>query len=645
MRNFNLTIETRSFIKRLTTGVIIINLLAYALVGLFLYQVRFQYERQAERSTQNLSQSLEINITGIFDKIDLMILNLVDEAEMHLASGGIKPRSINAFIVRQRGHLPEIDSMRMVTAEGIIAYGSPALTSPLKTIADRDYFIELRDNPKAGLVISKPVQSRITGKWIVIAARRVNQPNGTFAGIALCTLSLEYFNSLFSSLHVGEHGSVTMRDRDLAIVVRFPETQGIGSNVGMTNVSRLFRELVESGQESKTYKATYPVDSIERTYTYQKLSKYPYYINVGLAERDYLALWRKEAAVALSLLALLSMLTILAAMMIFKNRKIGRGLILHASMDGFCLTDIRGRLLEVNDKFCQMTGYSNQELLAMSIPGLEAVETADDIAVRIQRIMTRGEYHFESRHRRKDGAIIDVDVSMLYRPLEGGRIVAFVRDITERKKAEARLKSVLGEQKAILDNIGVGVLFSIYRKIIWANKSIAGMFGYTIEELVTKDAAIFYPDKKSYERIGHESNAAIERGVPVSDEIQLKRKDGSLFWCHMVAQAVTPHMPEDGLIWVLDDVTERKQSEQEREQLIENLTKAMAEIKTLQGILPTCSVCHKIRDDKGAWKQIETFILEQTEVEFTHGYCPECAQKAMEEIKQFKARHSGELNK
>jgi YesN/AraC family two-component response regulator len=73
----------------------------------------------------------------------------------------------------------------------------------------------------------------------------------------------------------------------------------------------------------------------------------------------------------------------------------------------------------------------------------------------------------------------------------------------------------------------------------------------------------------------------------------------------------------------------------EREQLITDLQKALTEIKTLQGILPICSVCKKIRDDAGSWKQMESYIRDHSEAEFSHGYCPECAQKAMQEFEEF----------
>jgi PAS domain S-box-containing protein len=114
--------------------------------------------------------------------------------------------------------------------------------------------------------------------------------------------------------------------------------------------------------------------------------------------------------------------------------------ILRTAMDGFWLVDTQGRLLEVNETYCRMSGYSAQELLTMTIPDLEAQEAVDDTAAHIQRIMTQGNDRFESRHRRKDGSSFDVEVGVQYRSIDGGRFVVFLQDITERKRAEQELK-------------------------------------------------------------------------------------------------------------------------------------------------------------------------------------------------------------
>ena len=81
-----------------------------------------------------------------------------------------------------------------------------------------------------------------------------------------------------------------------------------------------------------------------------------------------------------------------------------------------------------------------------------------------------------------------------------------------------------------------------------------------------------------------------------------------------------------------EEIRIRKEAETEKEHLIKNLTHALEEIKTLQGLLPICSFCKNIRDDKGYWNQIEAYISEHSEAEFSHGICPECSKKLYPDI-------------
>jgi PAS domain S-box-containing protein len=120
--------------------------------------------------------------------------------------------------------------------------------------------------------------------------------------------------------------------------------------------------------------------------------------------------------------------------------------ILQTAMDGFWLTNMDGKLIEVNETYCRMSGYNKKELLAMSIGDLDVVEKTNDIVNRIQNTSIQGEDRFESKHRRKDGSIIDVEVSAKYFPFEQGQIVFFIQDISDRKKAEQEL--IFSKEKA-----------------------------------------------------------------------------------------------------------------------------------------------------------------------------------------------------
>ncbi|MGB8707385.1 MAG: PAS domain S-box protein, partial [Dehalococcoidia bacterium] len=110
--------------------------------------------------------------------------------------------------------------------------------------------------------------------------------------------------------------------------------------------------------------------------------------------------------------------------------------IVRTTIDGFWLTDMQGHFLDVNDAYCHLAGYSHDELLNMAITDVEAIEEPGETAKHIRKIKEVGYDRFETRHRRKDGEIIDVVISVNYLPIDGGRMFVFIRDISERKRAE-----------------------------------------------------------------------------------------------------------------------------------------------------------------------------------------------------------------
>jgi HAMP domain-containing protein len=87
---------------------------------------------------------------------------------------------------------------------------------------------------------------------------------------------------------------------------------------------------------------------------------------------------------------------------------------------------------------------------------------------------------------------------------------------------------------------------------------------------------------------------------------------------------------------LVDENTERKKAEQEKEALITELKETISQVKTLKGLLPICSACKNIRDDKGYWNQIESYIKDHSEAEFSHGICPDCAKKLYPELSKWK---------
>ncbi len=112
-------------------------------------------------------------------------------------------------------------------------------------------------------------------------------------------------------------------------------------------------------------------------------------------------------------------------------------------------------------------------------------------------------------------------------------------------------------------------------------------------------------------------------------------KTGDPLW--LKDQAVIETYPEDHLclsLGILTVVTKEMKAEEEREQLLAGLQEALAKVKTLQGLLPICASCKKIRDDKGYWNQIESYLETHSELSFSHSVCPECFRKLYPGFKQ-----------
>lgn len=169
----------------------------------------------------------------------------------------------------------------------------------------------------------------------------------------------------------------------------------------------------------------------------------------------------------------------------------GRLTILRTAMDGFWLTDMDGGLLEVNDAYCRMSGYAEAELLGMRIDDLEASASKDGVVAHLRTIRERGEDRFETRHRRKDGTIFEVEVTAQYQQADGGRMIAFLRDITDQKQAREALRQNEAFTKAVLDNLPVGIAVnSVDPKVdfVYMNDNFPRFYRTTREKLVESDS-------------------------------------------------------------------------------------------------------------------------------------------------------------
>ncbi|WP_372649018.1 PAS domain S-box protein [Draconibacterium sp.] len=177
-------------------------------------------------------------------------------------------------------------------------------------------------------------------------------------------------------------------------------------------------------------------------------------------------------------------------------KEIQRQLILKSSVNGFLRLNSRGCLLEVNDVFCQMTGYSRQELLKMHISDLSVLEDKEASVTHIQKIKEKGYDRFESVHRRKDGSVFDVEACIYYLDINGGQLIGFCTDITEKKQVLNSLLKMEQKYQEIMLNSPIGLaLVSPSGNFLKVNSSLCKMTGYSETELLKLDfQSITHPD-------------------------------------------------------------------------------------------------------------------------------------------------------
>ncbi|TVQ20880.1 MAG: PAS domain S-box protein [Spirochaetaceae bacterium] len=114
---------------------------------------------------------------------------------------------------------------------------------------------------------------------------------------------------------------------------------------------------------------------------------------------------------------------------------------LQTTVDGFWVVDSLGNIVEVNEAYCRMSGYSREQLLSMHVSDLDVNDSRSVIAERLQRVRANGSELFETRHRRRNGDFVDTEISTSFLDREGGHFICFCRDIGDRKQADDTLRS------------------------------------------------------------------------------------------------------------------------------------------------------------------------------------------------------------
>jgi len=199
--------------------------------------------------------------------------------------------------------------------------------------------------------------------------------------------------------------------------------------------------------------------------------------------------------------------------------------VLQTTLDGFWRTDAQGLLRQVNPAYCAMSGYAEAELLTMHVSQLDALEHEAQTAQRMARMLAEGRDRFETRHRRRDGSLWDVEVNATVNPSGAGEIYAFLRDISQRKHAEQELRMLASVFSHAYEGI---IITDTQGGILNVNQAFCRITGYSRVEVLGKNPSMLKSQRQEpefYTTLWHD----LTKFGHWSGEIWNRRKNGEVY--------------------------------------------------------------------------------------------------------------------
>ncbi|HUA55075.1 MAG TPA: ATP-binding protein [Candidatus Sulfotelmatobacter sp.] len=410
------------------------------------FQARGTALQQAAVSSRNLAQTLQQHTLQAFQAVDLVLRGLADRL------GTADPTTVDDILRRQVDGLGEIRGIAMLDAAGAVVASRGRPTETAVVPPDPAAFTAQRERPDHGLYIGLPVRNPADGAWIVALSRRINQPDGTFAGVVVAALDPRYFQSFYDGVEVGPHGGIAVFGLDGTLYFRKPyDAATIGRNV--LDQPQFQNHLLR--YPSGTFESVASIDGIKRISTFRQLGTYPFVIVAGLAVDDVLAAWRKRAIIDLSVASVLALTVLCLGWLLdreFRKRIIAEGearsaanrfahdkalleAVLKAMPDGIVLLDRDGRMLLWNELLFELLELDRGAITVASDPAeafCRALDARGDGALGVRGVAAAPAGTSVQEVALSTGRWIERRVT----GVRGLGSVAIYRDIARRKRRE-----------------------------------------------------------------------------------------------------------------------------------------------------------------------------------------------------------------
>lgn len=288
--------ETRSSLSRLCialsvgSGLTVVALLA--LVGFGLNRSYHDTIANAVVNSQNLARMLEEHAVRTVRAVDQTLIGLAAAITPRPGAPPLSEAEINTRLQSLMSANGEYRNLSLADANGVSAYAAVQTPLPIN-VADRPYFTVHRDNANAGIYISEPLLSRAGRGWSIFLSRRLENNDGSFAGIVFALVDLQYFQNFYASINVGPGGTLSLWNSQGVMLVRFPLIEELIGRPPPPGFS--FRGFSADEERAGTFRMTTLTDGVDRLISYRRVTGFPLVVMTSLAHSDVLTKWQREA--------------------------------------------------------------------------------------------------------------------------------------------------------------------------------------------------------------------------------------------------------------------------------------------------------------------------------------------------------------
>ena len=305
-----------SGMKRPVTALVIfatalVCLLILVLAGAFISESRTSQLSDAEVANTNIARMIAVQMESTLKTASVTLADLSERMEVD----GTGAHELD----RLQAHLVEIVKANS-ELHGLFAYGADgawlatSLSRPVKgNNADREYFSYHRANSSLEVHVGPPIKSRSTGAWIIPVSRRINRSDGSFGGVVLVTLKINFFERIYDEIDIGKTGTVLLALSNGTLVYRRPfEERLIGTDISKGPVLQAL--ATRSGGSSILVSK---IDRVERLYSYRHVNGFPFVIAVGRTKTELLSQWQRSGIfLCVAVLMICAMFGLLASKLV-----------------------------------------------------------------------------------------------------------------------------------------------------------------------------------------------------------------------------------------------------------------------------------------------------------------------------------------